>query len=57
MGLMKVFSSEILAMALKEKIEAIGIDVLMKTIFNQLDWQVLVVQDQQLFVQNRICKE
>ncbi len=31
MGLMKVFSgSEILAMALKEKIEAIGVDVLMK---------------------------
>jgi hypothetical protein len=31
MGLMKVFSgSEILAMALKEKIEAIGIDVVMK---------------------------
>lgn len=31
MGLMKVFSgSEILALALKEKIEAIGIDVLMK---------------------------
>ena len=31
MGLMKVFSgSEILALALKEKIEAIGIDVVMK---------------------------
>ena len=31
MGLMKVFSgSEILAMALKEKIEALGIDVLVK---------------------------
>ncbi|MBU2060347.1 MAG: DUF2007 domain-containing protein, partial [Bacteroidetes bacterium] len=31
MGLMKVFSgSEILALALKEKIEAINIDVLMK---------------------------
>jgi hypothetical protein len=31
MGLMKVFSgSEILAMALKEKIEAIGVDTVMK---------------------------
>ncbi|MFL9830761.1 putative signal transducing protein [Flavobacterium sp. ARAG 55.4] len=31
MGLMKVFSgSEILALALKEKIEAIGVDVLLK---------------------------
>jgi hypothetical protein len=31
MGLMKVFSgSEVLALALKEKIEAIGIDVVMK---------------------------
>ncbi len=31
MGLMKVFSgSEVLALALKEKIEAIGVDVLMK---------------------------
>ncbi|HEY4617945.1 MAG TPA: DUF2007 domain-containing protein [Flavobacterium sp.] len=31
MGLMKVFSgSEILALALKEKIEAIGVDVVMK---------------------------
>lgn len=31
MGLMKVFSgSEILAMALKEKIEALGIDVVVK---------------------------
>jgi hypothetical protein len=33
-----VFSgSEILAMALKEKIEAIGVDTVMKIIFNQLD--------------------
>ncbi|MFC5682837.1 DUF2007 domain-containing protein [Flavobacterium sp. MAHUQ-51] len=31
MGLMKVFSgSEVLALVLKEKIEAIGVDVLMK---------------------------
>jgi hypothetical protein len=31
MGLMKVFSgSEILALALKEKIEAVGVDVVMK---------------------------
>jgi hypothetical protein len=37
MGLMKVFSNEILAMALKEKIEAIGVDTVMKIIFNQLD--------------------
>jgi hypothetical protein len=41
MGLMKVFSgSEILAMALKEKIEAIGVDTVMKIIFNRLDWRV-----------------
>jgi hypothetical protein len=45
MGLMKVFSgSEILAMALKEKIEAIGVDTVMKIIFNQLDWRVLEAQ-------------
>jgi hypothetical protein len=28
-------------MALKEKIEAIGVDTVMKIIFNQLDWRVL----------------
>jgi hypothetical protein len=43
MGLMKVFSgSEILAIALQERIEAIGVDVVVK-IYN-LDWEDLEIQ-------------
>jgi hypothetical protein len=42
---MKVFSgSEIYGDGFKEKIEAIGVDTVMKIIFNQLDWRVLEAQ-------------
>jgi hypothetical protein len=45
MGLMKVFSgSEIYSDGFKRKIEAIGVDTVMKIIFNQLDWRVLEAQ-------------
>ncbi len=44
MGLMKVFSgSEILALALQEKLETAGIDTVKKIIFNRLVWVDLVV--------------
>jgi hypothetical protein len=37
MGLMKVFSGRNISNGFKRKIEAIGVDTVMKIIFNQLD--------------------